>query len=168
MTSAPTSQLAEQSTPLEVRFGTAQEQRRVTVLFRLILAIPQFFVLFFIGIAAEFVVIIGWFAALFTGRLPESFARFILGAIRWATRVSAYFFMLTDSYPPFALDADPDYPVDVLVSTGRLNRAAVLFRIILVIPAAIVAAVLSYGMAAFGFITWVGAFHTNTRASSLP
>ena len=46
-------------------------QRRATVIFRIILAIPQFIVLFFLGIAAFFVSMIGWFAALFTGRLPE-------------------------------------------------------------------------------------------------
>ena len=45
--------------------GTAP-QSRVTVVFRIILAIPQFVVLFFLGIAAFVVTVIGWFAALVT------------------------------------------------------------------------------------------------------
>ncbi|MGD0880616.1 MAG: DUF4389 domain-containing protein [Acidimicrobiales bacterium] len=148
-------QLAETSSPVEVRFGTTQDQRRLTVAFRLILVIPQFVVLAFVAVGAFFVIILGWFAALFTGRLPASFARFLLGYVRWYTRVQAYTFLLTDRYPPFSLDSDPIYPVDVIVTTGRLNRAAVFFRIILVIPANIVGTVLEYGMFTFGIVTWV-------------
>jgi len=155
MTMAPPPQLAEASSRVEVRFGTSREQRRWTVLIRFILAIPQFFVLFFVGIGAFVVAFLGWFAALFTGRLPESFARFLLGYVRWTMRVSAYAFLMTDVYPPFALDADAGYPVDVTVTTGRLNRAAVFFRIILVIPAGIVTTVIVYGMEVFSFITWL-------------
>jgi hypothetical protein len=149
------SQLGEASSRVEVRFGTTQPQRRWTVLIRIILAIPQFIVLFFVGIGAFVVAVLGWFAALFTGRLPESFARFLLGYVRWSTRVNAYEFLLTDTYPPFALDPDPNYPVDVTVTTGRLNRFAVFFRIILVVPAAIVSGVITYGMQVFSFITWI-------------
>jgi hypothetical protein len=155
MTMAPPSQLAETSSKVEVRFGTTQEQRRVTVLFRLILVIPQSIAVFFVGIGAFFVTIVGWFAALFTGRLPESIARFLLGYVRWSTRLYAYEFLLVDSYPPFSLDPDPTYPVDVIVTTGRLNRAAVLFRFVLAIPAWIVTTVLNYGLLVFSFITWI-------------
>ena len=155
MTMTAGSQRAEASSRVEVRFGTTQPQRRWTVLIRIILTIPQFFVLFFVGIGAFVVAFLGWFAALVTGRLPQSFAKFLLGYVRWTTRVYAYEFLMTDVYPPFALDPDPNYPVDVTVSTGRLNRFAVFFRIILVIPAAIVSGVLSYGMQAFSIVTWI-------------
>ena len=160
MTMAPPSQLAESSSRVEVRFGSTQPQRRWTVLIRFILVIPQIIVLFFVGIGAAVVAFLGWFAALFTGRLPESFAKFLLGYIRWSTRVYAYSFLMTDVYPPFALDPDPGYPVDLTVTTGRLNRAAVFFRIILVIPAGIVASVITYGMEIFSFITWIATLIT--------
>src|SRR5271166_4698871 len=83
--------------------GTAP-QNRLTVLFRIILAIPQIFVLYILGIAAFVVVVIGWFAALFTGQLPSWAHTFLSGFIRWWTRVSAYLFLLTDAYPPFSFD----------------------------------------------------------------
>ena len=69
------------------------------------------------------------------GPSPEWAHTFLSGIIRWSTRVGAYLFLLTDAYPPFSFD-DVDYPVrPVLPERGALNRVAVLFRIILAIPA---------------------------------
>jgi len=68
------------------------------------LAIPHYIVLFFLFIAAVFVVIITWFAILFTGRYPKGFFDFVVGVMRWSLRVSAYAILLTtDKYPPFTL-----------------------------------------------------------------
>lgn len=72
------------------------------------LAIPHYIVLFFLGIAALVVVIMAWFAILFTGRYPRGFFDYVVGFSRWCLRVSAYAFLLTtDRYPPFSLSADP-------------------------------------------------------------
>jgi hypothetical protein len=61
-------------------------------------------VLFFLWIAAIVVVIIAWFAILFTGRYPRGMFEFVQGVIRWGVRVVAYAFVLvTDRYPPFSL-----------------------------------------------------------------
>jgi len=68
------------------------------------LAIPHFIVLVFLWIALIVVVIIAWFAILFTGRYPRGMFDFVLGVIRWGARVVAYAFALvTDRYPPFSL-----------------------------------------------------------------
>lgn len=141
--------------PIEVGFAGPVAQRRVTTAFRLILVIPQLIVLYVLGIAAEIVSIIGWFGALFTGRLPQFAAEFLSGVLRWQTRVSAYYLLLTDLYPPFSLD-DADYPVRVAVRPGPLNRLAVLFRFILAIPAAIVLGALTYGLETITmFVVWL-------------
>ena len=138
-----------------VAFAEPAGQRRLTVLVRIILAIPHVIVLYALGIAAEVVALICWFAALFTGRLPDGLAGFQAGYLRWATRFYAYVFLLTDVYPPFEL-ADAQYPVRLRVQPGPLNRLAVLFRIILVIPAWIVATVLTYGLGFLVmFVTWL-------------
>ncbi|MCW2910857.1 MAG: hypothetical protein JWL68_5646 [Actinomycetia bacterium] len=138
-----------------VAFAEPADQNRLTVLVRIILAIPQLVVLWVLSIAAEVVALICWFAALFTGRLPAGLAEFQVGYLRWATRVYAYLFLLTDVYPPFEL-ADADYPVRLRAEPGLLNRLAVLFRIILVIPAWIVSAVLTYGLSFLVmFVTWL-------------
>ncbi len=145
----------EVSTPFEMTFGRPVPQRRVTVLFRPILAIPQLVVLYFLNIAASVLVFLGWFAALFTGRLPDSFASFILGFLRWRARVDAYLFLMTDTYPPFSLQPEPAYPIDVAVQTGRLNRLAVLFRYFIAIPAALAVGLLYFGLGIFWIVTWV-------------
>jgi len=68
------------------------------------LAIPHYVVLFFLDIAAVVVVIVAWFAILFTGRYPKGLFDFVLGVARWHNRVVAYAFTLaTDRYPPFRL-----------------------------------------------------------------
>ena len=56
---------------VELQFASTAAQNRLTVAFRIILAIPQIIVLYFLFIAAFVVVVIGWFAALFTGHLPS-------------------------------------------------------------------------------------------------
>ena len=69
-----------------------------------LLAIPHYVVLLFLGIAAFVVVIVAWFAILFTGRYPRGMFDFVEGVIRWQNRVAAYAWLLvTDRYPPFRL-----------------------------------------------------------------
>ncbi len=145
----------EQLAPVLVAFAGPAPQARTTVAFRLFLAIPQFIVLWALAIAAYVITIIGWFAALFTGRLPAFAAEFLTGFLRWQTRVFGYTILLTDEYPPFTLE-DADYPIRVAVRPGRLNRLAVLFRFFLLIPAWIVLAVLAYGaLTLVQFVSWL-------------
>ena len=148
---------AEQPTlaPVLVAFAGPAPQARLTVLFRIFMVIPQLIVLWLLGVAAMVIVIIGWFGALFTGRLPVFAADFLTGYVRWLTRVYAYMFLLTDVYPPFTLD-DADYPVRVAVMPGRLNRLAVLFRFFLLIPCWIVQAIVAYGAFTIAaFVSWL-------------
>ena len=132
--------------PVEVAVTEPERQRRLTVAFRLILIIPHVFLLFFLGIAAAVVVFLGWWGALFTARLPQFAVTYLAGFLTWYLRVMAYLFLLTDVYPPFTLEDDPAYPVRLAVpERQRLNRFAVFFRVILMIPAAIVASVVVQG-----------------------
>lgn len=76
---------------------------RVTVFFRLILAIPHFVVLIFVLLAWCVTTIVAWFAILFTGTYPQGLYEFGVGALRWLLRVQAYMLLLVDEYPPFSL-----------------------------------------------------------------
>ena len=68
------------------------------------LAIPHYIVLFFLDIGLVVIVIVAWFAILFTGHYPRGMFDFVQGVIRWQNRVVAYAFVLvTDRYPPFSL-----------------------------------------------------------------
>lgn len=89
---------------VRVDFSPRIENRsRLTIFFRGLLAIPHFFVLFFLSIALYFVMIIAWFAVLITGKWPTGLRDFTVGVQRWSLRLSAYAFLLNDDYPPFSL-----------------------------------------------------------------
>ncbi|MEV0531962.1 DUF4389 domain-containing protein [Kitasatospora sp. NPDC050463] len=129
-------------------------QNRLTVLVRILLLIPQFIVLWALSVVAFFVTVIGWFGALFLGRLPGFAADYLSGYVPYETRVNAYLMLTHDRYPPFAFRT-PGYPVQVELRPGELNRLAVFFRIVLVIPAMIIQAVLYAGWWAVSFISWL-------------
>lgn len=140
--------------PVLMSFGPPASQPRVTVAFRAILAIPHLIVLIALGVAAEVVAFIGWWAALFTGQLPAWAHEFITGVLRWQSRVFGYLFFLTDEYPPFSLD-DADYPVRLFTKPTRLNRLAVFFRFILAIPVYIVTEIMTTGLVLVSIVAWL-------------
>ncbi|MCU1657311.1 MAG: hypothetical protein JWO57_1967 [Pseudonocardiales bacterium] len=84
----------------------SRDLNRWLPLVKWLLVIPHFIVLFFLWIGAVVVIVLAWFAILFTGRYPLGMFRFVEGVLRWGQRVTAYAFLLvTDSYPPFRLAA---------------------------------------------------------------
>ena len=96
-----------QSVHLDIDYpeNVERDLNRWLPLVKWFLAIPHFIILFFLWIGAFFCVIIAWFAILFTGRYPKGLFDFVVGVGRWSLRVYAYAFLLvTDRYPPFALD----------------------------------------------------------------
>jgi hypothetical protein len=64
--------------------------------------IPHAFCLFFRMIGMYIVVFIAWWVVLFTGKYPKGMHEFVVGTLRWATRVNVYMSFLTDKYPPFS------------------------------------------------------------------
>src|ERR1700722_18071601 len=132
--------------PVLVAVDGPAAQRRATVAIRLILAVPHLLALYFLGIAAFPVVVIGWLGALVTGRLPRFAASYLSGYLRWYCRAGAYLLLLTGEYPPFAL-GDAAYPVRLAGGSGKLNRLTVLFRVVLAIPVAIVSSLVTAGLA---------------------
>ena len=81
----------------------AGSRDRLSVGLRILLAIPHFFVLFFVLLAWCFTTIAAWFVILFTGAYPQGLYEFGAGALRWLLRVQAYLLLLVDDYPPFSL-----------------------------------------------------------------
>jgi hypothetical protein len=89
--------------PMRFSVQHADELIRWGPLYKWILAIPHFIVLYALGIAEGVCVLIGFFAVLFTGRWPEGLRSFVVGVLRWQQRVYAYL-LLRDEYPAFAFN----------------------------------------------------------------
>ena len=80
-----------QAVHLDFGYPDAQaDLNRWLPLVKWFLAIPHYFVLFFLYIGAFFVVIAAWFAILFTGRYPRGIFDFLVGVGRWHNRVVGY------------------------------------------------------------------------------
>jgi hypothetical protein len=100
---------------LDVPYPDAKRDlNRWLPLVKWLLAIPHYIVLFFLYLVALVLVIVAWFAILFTGRYPRGVFEYVEGVIRWHNRVVAYALILvTDRYPPFTLrqhEAAPPSP----------------------------------------------------------
>jgi hypothetical protein len=129
------------------------EYNRFLPLVKWLLAFPHYFVLIFVGIGGLLAIVAAFFAVLFTGRYPRGLFDFVLGTYRWAYRVVAYVYLLTDRYPPFSLEDDPSYPMRVEIDyPERVENWRPLVAWLLVIPYAIVATALVYVAAIVAFI----------------
>ena len=90
--------------PARMDYQPALEGRnRVTVFFRVLLAIPHLIAMWALGIVAGLAYIVAFFAVLFTGAWPEGLRAFVVKVLKWNVRLGAYLYLLTDEYPPFEL-----------------------------------------------------------------
>ncbi|MGZ4441295.1 MAG: DUF4389 domain-containing protein, partial [Gaiellaceae bacterium] len=117
--------------PHPIRLVVSDDLRRtrLTVFFRLILAIPPTIWLGLWGIAAFFAWIAAWFVALFTGSVSAGLHDFLSSYLRYHAHVYAYTFLLADPWPGFSAG---EYPVTLEVDPPqRQNRWVTFFRGIL-------------------------------------
>jgi hypothetical protein len=138
---------------VQAGFGAPARQNRWKVAFRLLLAIPLELWLVVLTIAAVVLIVIGWFAALFLGRLPSGIARFLSNYLIFITRVYSYIYLMNDAYPPFSADAD--FGVNLEIPVSKVRRLAVLFRYLLMIPALIVLMPLTIGLQICAVFIWL-------------
>jgi hypothetical protein len=125
--------------PITLSVEDDLRRSRLTVFFRILLAIPHIVWLVLWGIVVFFAVIVGWFATLATGRLPLALHRFISAYLRYETHVLAFIYLVANPFPGFT-GTPGSYPVDLEIGAPeRQNRWKTLFRLFLMIPAHLVA-----------------------------
>lgn len=164
-------------------------RNRLTVAFRLILAIPHLLLVGGIGLGfalrgsrgdtpsfggetgilgavAYILAIVSWFTIVIGGSHITAIRQYTSFYLRWRVRALSYLMLLEDSYPPFG---DAAYPASLtLVESGRArNRLTVGFRLILVIPHAIVLGLLSIAWWVTSFVAWLVILFTGNYPQGL-
>jgi ABC-type multidrug transport system fused ATPase/permease subunit len=143
------------------------KRNRLTVFFRLILAIPHVIVLALWMIVLYIVSWVFWLIALFKGRLPDGIHNFVARVVRYSTHVYAYTSLLADPFPPFT-GAEGAYPVDLQIDRPQQqNRLTIFFRLLLAIPAFILAYVLRLLMNVLAFVGWFYALFTGRMSEGI-
>ena len=129
-------------------------RRRLTVLFRLVLALPHLFWVTLYGTAALVVAFVAWLWILLRGRSPRSIHRFLVNYTRYTAQLSAYLCLAASPYPGFS--GEGSYPIDVEIDPpGPRRRLGAAFRLVLALPALVLSSTLAGSL--FGAVVSIGA-----------
>ena len=90
--------------PADLLIEYPERSSRLTTLFRWILIIPHWIIVYFLGMITGLLVLVSLLLVLITGRYLEALFDIIMRLNQWQYRVSAYAYLLVDQYPPFSFD----------------------------------------------------------------
>jgi hypothetical protein len=140
---------------------------RLTVFFRLLLAIPHFVWLALWGIVVLFALLVAWLAALVSGRVPDGLHRFLAAYLRYSVHVLAFVGLVSNPFPGFA-GREGTYPVDLHVDPPeRQSRWTVLFRLPLALPAIMVDSALTGALTVAAILGWFASVLTGRMPGGL-
>jgi hypothetical protein len=147
--------------PIGAHVDDDLRRSRLTVFFRLLLALPHLVWLSLWGIVALLAAVVGWIATLAAGRSPTLLHRFLAAYLRYQLHVYAFLYLVANPFPGFVGKAG-SYPLELRVAErARQNRWKTAFRIVLAIPALLLAG--AYGTLA-GVVALLGWFSSLARA----
>lgn len=144
------------SYPVEVELDAPYEVARWRPFFAWLVAIPHLIVLYVIGAVAGALLLIAWFAILFTGKIPSGIFGFASMYLRYQWRTMTFAAGLHDSFPPFEFemraDDDGHSPATLSIEEPEsLSRGLIFVKWLLAIPHVVVLCVLGIGaFVAFG------------------
>ena len=177
--------------PISIDVQPARTNRnRLTVAFRLILAIPHLLLVGAIGFGfalqsgrgdvstsvgsetgllgavAYILAIVSWFTIVIGGTHIPAIRQYTSFYLRWRVRALPYLMLLQDAYPPFG---DAAYPATLtFVDTDRArNRLTVGLRLILIIPHLIVVGLLTLAWWITTMIAWFAILFTGNYPQGL-
>ena len=88
--------------PVDVEIAPPVEQSRLTIVVRILLAIPALIVTSVLQNVAWIVAILAWFLALFTGRMSQGMRDLQVYCLRYQAQTYGYLLLLTQRYPSFS------------------------------------------------------------------
>jgi hypothetical protein len=134
-----------------------ERHSRLTTLFRALLAIPLYIFGYVYELLALICVLLTWFVMVITARYPGGLYKFVSGYLRFYGRFSAYLLLAVDKYPPFSGREVADYPVQVTIPERKpkFSRLKAFFRLIYILPAYILVAVLGMVLVVVEILAWI-------------
>lgn len=157
---------APESSGYPLRFDVEYPENlsRLLIFVKWLLAIPHFIILYVLNALVNIILLIAFFAILFTKRFPRGLFDVVVNIYRWQANVSSYVGLLRDEYPPFSWDPGK-YPVTYEVDyPEELSRWMPLVKWLLAIPHYIVLMVL----AIVALIVWIIAWFAILFTGSFP
>jgi hypothetical protein len=153
--------------PVRLHATDDRRRSRLTVFFRLLLALPHLVWLALWSVAAFFAGFLNWIVTLVRGRSPLFLHRFLAAFVRYQAHVYAFLFLVANPFPGFVGRAG-SYPVDIEIAPPeRQNRWITGFRILLGLPALLVNQALSGGLFVAAFLGWFAALVTGRMPHGL-
>lgn len=146
--------------PVRLENRDDPRRSRLTVFFRLPLAVPHLIWLSLWAIAALFAAVVNWLWTLIAGASPPALHRFLAAYVRYQFQVGAFLYLVGNPFPGFA-GAEDSYPLELgIAGPYRQNRWAVFFRAVLVLPALAIASAYSGLMFMVAVLGWFAALAT--------
>ena len=144
--------------------GYQEPRNRLTVAFRIILAIPHLIVSQLWGYVVQVLSVIQWVIILFTAKRNEGIWNFQQSWLAYYARVIGYVDLLFDQYPAFGTDVGT-VPVQSAISYEEpANRLTNGLRFIWIIPAAIVGIIMSLIGAVVLLVSWFAIIITGKQS----
>jgi Domain of unknown function (DUF4389) len=151
--------------PIHAVAADRLDRSRLTVFFRLLLALPHIVWLSLWGVVVAVTLPFAWLLALVLGRLPTPLSRFFAAWVRYGAHVTAFLHLVGGPFPGFS---GAYYPIAVEIErAGRQRRAAILVRGLLGVPAVLLAVAYSAALAVIAILGWFASLVTGRMPRGL-
>ena len=153
----PAPELSDADPRAKVLIGidlTPPVQNRWSVFLRGLLVIPLAILLVILFIPLYVILILSWFAALFTGKVPASFHRFMTNFQRFSLNVTAYEFLLIPKWPGINFSPRSDEQVSIEIPNEKQGRLSIFFRGLLSFPAVLLSGLWNFAHIVFATVMW--------------
>jgi hypothetical protein len=160
-------ELPVRSDPARLQLAEDLERNRLTVFFRLLLAIPHLIWLALWGILVLLAAIANWLAVLITGRVPRSLGRFLSAYLRYQMHVYGFLYLVANPFPGF-VGSRGSYPLEALIEVAdRQKRWKALLRAPLAVPALLLTGAYNGVLSVAALLGWFAALATGRMPKGL-
>lgn len=166
-TAVPSQERRPDPHPVALALRDDLDRPRLIVAFRPLLVVPHLCWLALWALPAGLGVVAAWLVALAVGRVPASLHGFVAAFVRTTAHVAAFLHLVGRPYPGF-LGREGSYPVDLTIAPPtRQSRAGVLGRIVLALPALLLASAYIIVLLVASVLAWPAALATGRMPAGL-